>query len=156
MLENLEEHLGRGSKNILGPHPPTQQLYRTPSQSRLLHYCTQGITRNIKEATDIHVNDPSLNRNLGKYQLPTSGTKSCKTLQLFNINKTSSSPYRTSTTPNPLTIVGGTNFLVCIPCGGAIPTPQSYLTPPRFLLIPIYPTPHFSGAICGKYTHLFM
>ena len=31
---------------------------------------SQRVTRNIKEAIYIHVNDPSLNRNLGKYQLP--------------------------------------------------------------------------------------
>ena len=30
----------------------------------------QGVTRNIKDAMYLHVNDPSLNRNLGKYQLP--------------------------------------------------------------------------------------
>ena len=30
----------------------------------------QGMTRNIKEAMYIRVNDPSLNRNLGKFQLP--------------------------------------------------------------------------------------
>ena len=31
---------------------------------------SQGVTRTIKEAKFIRVNDPSLNRNLGKYQLP--------------------------------------------------------------------------------------
>ena len=30
----------------------------------------QNIARNIKEAILIRVNDPSLNRNIGKYQLP--------------------------------------------------------------------------------------
>ena len=30
----------------------------------------QGVARTIKEAMYIHVNDPPLNRNLGKYQLP--------------------------------------------------------------------------------------
>ena len=30
----------------------------------------QGLTRNIKEAIYMKVNDPSLNRNLGKFQLP--------------------------------------------------------------------------------------
>ena len=30
----------------------------------------QGLTRNIKEAMYVKVNDPSLNRNLGKFQLP--------------------------------------------------------------------------------------
>ena len=31
---------------------------------------SQGITRTMKEAMYIWVNDPPLNRNLGKYQLP--------------------------------------------------------------------------------------
>ena len=31
---------------------------------------SQGITRTIKEAMCIQVTDPSLNSNLGKYQLP--------------------------------------------------------------------------------------
>ena len=31
---------------------------------------SQGVTRTIKDATFIRVNDPSLNRKLGKYQLP--------------------------------------------------------------------------------------
>ena len=30
----------------------------------------EGLTRNIKEAMYIKVNDPSLNRNLGKFQIP--------------------------------------------------------------------------------------
>ena len=30
----------------------------------------QGTTRTIKEAMNIQVNDPSLNRKLGKYSLP--------------------------------------------------------------------------------------
>ena len=31
---------------------------------------SQGVTRTIKEAMYIHVNDPSLNRKMDKYQLP--------------------------------------------------------------------------------------
>ena len=91
-MENLAEHFGTGSKNILGPHPPPQQHYRTPSQSRLLHYCTQGITGNNKkhkEAMYIQVKYTSLSRNLANINCPTSGTISCKTLQLFNLNETS-------------------------------------------------------------------
>ena len=36
----------------------------------IVHREAQGTTRNIKEAMFISTNDPSLNRNLGKYQLP--------------------------------------------------------------------------------------
>ena len=36
----------------------------------IVHRESQGVTRNIKEVMHIHVNDPSLNSSLGKYQLP--------------------------------------------------------------------------------------
>ena len=36
----------------------------------IVHREAQGTTRNIKQAMFIRANDPSLNRNLGKYQLP--------------------------------------------------------------------------------------
>ena len=37
---------------------------------RILDSEVPGTSRNIKEALFIRVNDPTLNRNLGKYQLP--------------------------------------------------------------------------------------
>ena len=66
--DRLKEHL-RAPFN----HTPTQQHLRAPNQSRLFHSYPQGskdVSRNIKEAMFIRVNDPSLNRNIGKYQLP--------------------------------------------------------------------------------------
>ena len=45
-------------------HPLSQECFN------ILHWETQGSSRNIKEAMFICVSDPSLNRNLGKYQLP--------------------------------------------------------------------------------------
>ena len=41
-----------------------------PQCFNMIHQETQGPSRNIKEAMFICVNDPLLNRNLGKYQLP--------------------------------------------------------------------------------------
>ena len=54
-------------------YTPAQSLHRKPSKPQLFHNSQKGITggtRNIKEVMYIWVNDPSLNRNLGKYQLP--------------------------------------------------------------------------------------
>ena len=42
----------------------------SPDCFTIIHREAQGTSRNIKEAMFIYVNDPSLNRNLGKYQLP--------------------------------------------------------------------------------------
>ena len=42
----------------------------SPKCSTIVDRKPQEVTRNIKEAMYIHVNDPSLNRNLGKYQIP--------------------------------------------------------------------------------------
>ena len=36
----------------------------------IIHKEAQGTSRNIKKVMFIHVNDPSLKRNFGKYQLP--------------------------------------------------------------------------------------
>ena len=48
---------------------------------------------------------------------------------------------------------GGTNiFLVSISCGGAIPTPSSYLTPPHTLLISIHP---YSPILSFQWHHLW-
>ena len=42
----------------------------SPECSTIVDREPQGVTRSIKEAMYMCVNDPSLNRNLGKYQLP--------------------------------------------------------------------------------------
>ena len=72
---NLERPLGTGLRNIIGPFP----IYE---HSHSLGHCinvdsfsivgreVHGITRTIKEAILIRVNDPSLNKNLGRFQLP--------------------------------------------------------------------------------------
>ena len=45
-------------------HPVSPKCFTTVKRE------SQGVTRNIKKAMFICVNDPSLNRKLGKYQLP--------------------------------------------------------------------------------------
>ena len=58
---------------------------------------SQGITRTIREAMYIRVNDPSSNRNLGKYRLSYIWMECCRTCQLAFTVK----PYSSHTT-NPL------------------------------------------------------
>ena len=64
----VKEHLRAASlihqhSNIVG-HPINPDCFI------LVHREPQGNTRKIKEALFIWVNDPLLNRNIGKYQLP--------------------------------------------------------------------------------------
>ena len=66
--DKLKEHLS-------GPSPIHQRSSTTghpisPDCFTIVHRETQGVTRNIKETLFIRVNDPSLNRNIGKNQLP--------------------------------------------------------------------------------------
>ena len=76
ILENLPEHLEKGSKNIRRPHPPFYDHYNTTGHLVSIDYCSivgkedQNLMRTIKEALYIRVNNPSLNRNIGKYHLP--------------------------------------------------------------------------------------
>ena len=66
--DRLKEHLKDPSPihhhcNSTG-HPVSPECFTIVNRE------PQGVTRNIKEAVYICVNDPSLDRNLGKYQLP--------------------------------------------------------------------------------------
>ena len=54
------------------PYSPTQSFHRIPSKPQLFTIVnreSQGITKNIKKVMYIRLNDPSLSRNLAKYQL---------------------------------------------------------------------------------------
>ena len=70
------EYLGRILKEHLRAPPPIHHHSHStghpisPECFIIVDMEAQGVTRNIKEATYIHVNDPSVNRNLEKYQLP--------------------------------------------------------------------------------------
>ena len=92
---------------------------------------SQYITRIIKEAMFIRVNDPLLNRNLGKYQLPIFGRRCCGTCWLSIYSDT---PFHISFcvplgTPSarghmPITLV--TVVLLGVP---SCPFPTSILVP---------------------------
>ena len=66
--ERVKEHLMAPSP--IHQHCNTPGHPVSPGCFTIVHREPQGITRNIKEAMFIQVNDPTLNRNLGKYQLP--------------------------------------------------------------------------------------
>ena len=64
--ERYKEHLKASSpiNTSTSGHPVSPECFTIVNRE------AQGLTRNIKEAMYIKVNDPSLNRNLGKFQLP--------------------------------------------------------------------------------------
>ena len=67
----LETHSRSTSESLpLFTITPAQQCIQLSSAFNILHRETWGITRHIKEAMYIRANDPPLNRNLVKYQLP--------------------------------------------------------------------------------------
>ena len=66
--DRIKEHLKAPSP--IHHHSSSTGHPLSPQCFNIIHQETQGPSRNIKEAMFMHVNDPSLNRNLGKYQLP--------------------------------------------------------------------------------------
>ena len=66
--DRLKEHIRAPSP--INQHSNSIGHLFSPDCFTIVHRESQGVTRNIKEAMYIWVNHPSLNRNLGKYQLP--------------------------------------------------------------------------------------
>ena len=66
--ERYKEHLKAPS--LIHLHTTTTGHPVTPECFTIVDREAQGLTRNIKEAMYIKVSDPSLKRNLGKFQLP--------------------------------------------------------------------------------------
>ena len=66
----------RGSRNTKRPPPPYLTIFNTTGHSisvenfNIVGREDQNLKRAIKEALYIRVNNPSLNRNVGKYHLP--------------------------------------------------------------------------------------
>ena len=101
---------------------------------------SQGVTRTTKVAMYIWVNDPSLKRNLEKYQLPHIWDEvllDTLSLQLKQLNSTPSSMGN----PHITQYAGGMhnlNLVGMVPCGVSFPPPQHS------------PIPHLSGTMFGK------
>ena len=66
--DRIKEHLK--APTPIHHHSSSTEHLLIPECFNIIHWETQGSSRNIKEAMFIRVNDPLLNRNLGKYQLP--------------------------------------------------------------------------------------
>ena len=66
--DRIKEHLKAPSP--IQQHSSSTGHTLSPDCFTIRHREAQGTYRNIKEVMFIHVSDPSLNRNLGKYQLP--------------------------------------------------------------------------------------
>ena len=88
--------LGTESRSILRPLPHQSSSTGHPLSPQcfnIIHQETQGSSRNIKEAMFIHVNDPSLNRNLGKYQLSHIWDNILQDTPALQVKQTNLSPY---------------------------------------------------------------
>ena len=76
VYESHGGHLETNLRGILGALPlyittaTTKEIPVNEECSTIVGREWQGVTKTIKEAMYIWVNDPSLNRNLAKYQLP--------------------------------------------------------------------------------------
>ena len=98
--ERIKEH-------FKAPFPIHQHSSSTghplnPECFNIIHRETQDSSWNLKEAMFIHVNDPSLNRNLGKYQLPhvwDNILQDTPALQLKQSSLPSPSPYKDHSYP---------------------------------------------------------
>ena len=134
--DRFREHLG-------GPSSNHQHSQSTGHQVDLecfiiIDRVAQGATRKIKEAMYIRMNDPSLNRSLGKYN-PTCGMKYYRTpLHCSLSNHTSFTPPPTNVhLPHiPHTTWGAQNFFIGKfhpfppPSWGCIPVPLLHLFMP--------------------------
>ena len=158
--DRLKEHLRAPSpihhhSHSTG-HPVSPQCFTIVDRE------SQVVTRNIEEAMYIHANDPSLNRNLGKYQLPHIWDEVLQDIPSLQLNNTALLPTPTWAKP-PISIPYNkwgtctTSFGKYSPMQGCLPSPYH----PYYLYnipthIPNSPTPHFNGTSFSKYTLLFM
>ena len=68
LVERVKEHLKAPS--LIHLHSTTTGHPMDPNQFNIMHKEVHSQARTIKEAMFIRVQDPPLNRNIGKYQLP--------------------------------------------------------------------------------------
>ena len=82
-IGDLQTPLGKGSRNISRvPATIYEHTNTAGHQDRVDNFSVVGrvvhkITRTIKEAIYIRGNDPSFSRNIGKFQCPIYGKRSC-------------------------------------------------------------------------------
>ena len=159
--DRLKEHLRNSSP--IHHHSHSTEHPVNPECFTIIDGKSQVVTMNIKEAMYIHVNDPSLNRNLGKYQLPHIWYKVLQDTPSLQFKQHSFTTPPTWDNPPPNLLYNkwgacATSIGKYCPMWECLPYHPYYChnIPP---LTPKHPTPlhpHFRGAIFGKYTPLFM
>ena len=109
--ERIKEHLKAPSP--IHKYSSSTGHPLSPECFNIIHRETWGTSRNLKEAMFIHVNDPSLNRNLRSTNCHMYGTIFCRTHQGYSSSKPAWSPTRTSLSPKHplLTYQGGAYIL---------------------------------------------
>ena len=164
----LKEHLRDPS--LIHHHSHSTGHPVSPEYFTIVDKEVQGVTRNKNEAMYIHVNDPSLNRNLGTYQLSHIWDKVYRTAHHFSSNNTALPPtFPYMGHPSPIGTLhnkmGGMHNFSCqyYPMRGdilfPIQHPSIFINPPahsKHQYTPNSQHPHFSGTIFGKYSFWFM
>ena len=147
--DRLKEHLR--AQSPIHQHTSSTGHPINPGCFNIIHKEAQGTTRHIKEVMYIRANDPSLNRNCCKYQLPHVWHQVLQDTLDLKVKL----PYKPSfshiyhspllDTHSPLCYHGGctTFFLLSISMWGCHITP--FHSPFTHLF------PYISGAILGKY-----
>ena len=93
--DRIKEHLKASS--AIHHHSSSTGHPLSPQCFNIIHQKTQGPSRNIKETMFILENGPSLNRNLGKYQLPHMWDNILQDTPALEVRQSNLSP-----TPSPL------------------------------------------------------
>ena len=111
----FKEHLRAPSPIHLYSHSTGHPV--SPNCFIIFNMESQAVTRNIKEAMYIWVNDPSLNRNLGNYQLPHIWDQVYMTHHHSSSNSTAYHPSHPTYGPTPISVPhnkrGGHTQLQC-------------------------------------------
>ena len=120
-----------------------------PEQFNIVHKEVNSHLRTIKEAMFIHVQDPTLNRNLGKYQLPhiwdhlllASPTLQCKPSS-FPTKFSPPNPLLVSPTLLPLSLLVGVHMFMV----------STHICPQHIPYTPNTPTPNLQHVL--QHCHL--
>ena len=162
MWESARTFGEKGLRNISGIFPlsvtqPTPQvIIPVWITTSLWIGLSLNTTRTIKEAMYIRVSNPSFNRNIGKFQLPTYGMRSCSTPLTSNSNRSFHiSGYSLCMTNNPFWLCRGAyNLCLQLTIFGRYVVYISNLVPCHLAPGAIHHTS--SGAICDKYKYWYI
>ena len=122
--ERYKEHL-RAPPPILDHSQTTRHIIK-PDNFSIVGRESQGITRTIKEAMCIRVNDSPLNRNLGKYKLLHIWDGQLQDMLALHLQLTHYSSHTTNSLGHPSNIRWGTKFFLGVHMSiqGCLPSPH--------------------------------